>query len=346
MRYKDMLSYESRIKRRDYPRMVTLTDVAACADVAVSTVSKYFNGGSIRESSRKKIEEALTKLDYHPNFVARSLKTRRTNVLGVLLPNLQSSFDVNLVTAIENEISNRGYGMILTLYGNDPEKEAKMLQFLRNQQVDGIILVPSGTNHKELSDFVALGKGLVLVDRTIDGMDIDAIITDNEAISYEAISYAIAQGHRHIAIMTNPSVYTGRKRLEGYMRAIADSGIGFNNQYVKDAGWSIDCGRQMMEEILDGNPEVSLVFACSEELAIGAYQIIRERGLRIPDDISVIAFDLYGVSLITSPEISAIQQPIQDIGRSAVDTLLSENPSHGNQVFPSSLVSRNSIRKL
>ena len=188
MRYKDMLSYESRIKRRDYPRMVTLTDVAACADVAVSTVSKYFNGGSIRESSRKKIEEALTKLDYHPNFVARSLKTRRTNVLGVLLPNLQSSFDVNLVTAIENEISSRGYGMILTLYGNDPEKEAKMLQFLRNQQVDGIILVPSGTNHKELSDFVALGKGLVLVDRTIDGMDIDAIITDNEAISYEAIS--------------------------------------------------------------------------------------------------------------------------------------------------------------
>ena len=346
MRYKDMLSYESRIKRRDYPRMVTLTDVAACADVAVSTVSKYFNGGSIRESSRKKIEEALTKLDYHPNFVARSLKTRRTNVLGVLLPNLQSSFDVNLVTAIENEISSRGYGMILTLYGNDPEKEAKMLQFLRNQQVDGIILVPSGTNHKELSDFVALGKGLVLVDRTIDGMDIDAIITDNEAISYEAISYAIAQGHRHIAIMTNPSVYTGRKRLEGYMRAIADSGIGFNSQYVKDAGWSIDCGRQMMEEILDRNPEVSLVFACSEELAIGAYQIIRERGLRIPDDISVIAFDLYGVSLITSPEISAIQQPIQDIGKSAVDTLLSGNPCHGNQVFPSSLVSRNSIRKL
>ena len=175
---------------------------------------------------------------------------------------------------------------------------------------------------------------------------IDAIITDNEAISYEAISYAITQGHRHIAIITNPSVYTGRKRLEGYMRAIADSGIGFNSQYVKDAGWSIDCGRQMMEEILDRNPEVSLVFACSEELAIGAYQIIRERGLRIPDDISVIAFDLYGVSLITSPEISAIQQPIQDIGRSAVDTLLSENPSHGNQVFPSSLVSRNSIRKL
>ena len=160
MRYKDMLSYESRINRRNYPRMVTLTDVAACADVAVSTVSKYFNGGSIRESSRKKIEEALTKLDYHPNFVARSLKTRRTNVLGVLLPNLQSSFDVNLVTAIENEISSRGYGMILTLYGNDPEKEAKMLQFLRNQQVDGIILVPSGTNHKELSDFMALGKGL------------------------------------------------------------------------------------------------------------------------------------------------------------------------------------------
>lgn len=326
--------------------MVTLTDVAACADVAVSTVSKYFNGGSVRESSRKKIEQALTKLDYHPNFVARSLKTKRTNVLGVLLPNLQSSFDVNLVTAIENEISNRDYGMILTLYGNDPEKEAKMLQFLRNQQVDGIILVPSGTNHKELSDFMALGKGLVLVDRTIDGMDIDAIITDNEAISYEAISYAIAQGHRHIAIMTNPSVYTGRKRLEGYMKAISDSGIGFNTQYVKDAGWNIDCGRQMMEEILDRNPEVTLVFACSEELAIGAYQIIRERGLRIPDDISVIAFDLYGVSLITSPEISAIQQPIQDIGKSAVDTLLSENPSHGNQVFHSSLVSKNSIRRL
>ena len=190
--------------------MVTLTDVAACADVAVSTVSKYFNGGSIRESSRKKIEEALTKLDYHPNFVARSLKTRRTNVLGVLLPNLQSSFDVNLVTAIENEITDRGYGMILTLYGNNPEKEACTLQFLRNQQVDGIILVPSGVNHKEISDFISMGKRVVLVDRIIDGMDIDAIVTNNEGISYEAISYAISQGHRHIAIMTNSSVYTGR----------------------------------------------------------------------------------------------------------------------------------------
>ena len=325
--------------------MVTLTDVAACADVAVSTVSKYFNGGSIRESSRKKIEEALTKLDYHPNFVARSLKTRRTNVLGVLLPNLQSSFDVNLVTAIENEITDRGYGMILTLYGNNPEKEACTLQFLRNQQVDGIILVPSGVNHKEISDFISMGKRVVLVDRIIDGMDIDAIVTNNEGISYEAISYAISQGHRHIAIMTNSSVYTGRKRLDGYMKAISDAGIEFSSQYVKDTGWSIDCGRDMMKDILDHSPEVSLVFACSEELAIGAYQIIRERGLRIPDDISVIGFDLYGVSLITSPEISAIQQPIQDIGKAAVDTLLSDD-SCSDQVFPSSLVSLDSIRKI
>ena len=326
--------------------MVTLADVAACAGVAISTVSKYFNGGPVRDSSRQRIEEALTKLDYHPNFVARSLKTRRSNVFGLLLPNIQSSFDVNLVTSVENELSRRGYGMILTLYGNNQEREAELLRFLRNQQVDGIILLPSGKKHKELEDFTALGKRAVLVDRIIEGLCISAIVTDNEHISYEVISFAISQGHRNIAIMTNASVYTGRERLKGYRRAMKDAGLDVPESYVKDTDWNLACGRQAMIEILDENPEVSLVFTCSEELSIGAYQIIRERGVRIPDDISVIAFDLYGVSLITSPEISAIQQPISAIGKAAVDILLSGNEDAGMHVFPSSLVSRNSIRNL
>ena len=326
--------------------MATLVDIAERAEVAISTVSKYFNGGSVREANRKKIEKALTEIEYQPNLVARSLKTKKSNVFGILLPNLQSSFDVNLVTSMTNEIYKRNCAAILVLYENNTEKEKTMLRFLRDKQVDGVILLPSGVIHQEFQDFQKPGKKLVLVDRPLVGVNASSVLTDNYTVTYDAIVTMIKRGHRNIAIMTNDAVFTGKERLSAYRNALEDNGIPLNESYIKCSFWSIADGRALMSAILDECPEVTALIVCSEEFAIGAYQVLRERNVSIPDRMSVVSFDLYGISMITNPEISSIQQPLSEMGRKAVDLLFEEDGIAKEYIFPSSLTSMTSIKDM
>lgn len=325
--------------------MATLIDISKKTGLAVSTVSKYFNGGSVRKYNREKIELALQEMDYQPNLIARSLKTRKTNVYGILIPNLQSSFDINIVSLIIKELSKRGYGTIVSLY-ESKKNEAKGFASLRDEQVDGIIILPSGKYDPVFQNFINSGKKLVAIDRPIENLPISTVITNNYEISCKALQKLVDAGHRSIAIITDSSVYTGSERLRAYKDVMEKNKIELNEAYIKDTAWSINYGRRFMTEILEKQPEITALFICSEEFTIGCYQVINEKGLSVPHDISVISFDLYGFSSMLTPTISAIYQPLSKMSKCAVDILLSDENEAKSHVFPASLISENTIRKL
>jgi len=330
--------------------MATLVDIANYTGLAISTVSKYFNGGSLRPYNKTKIENALKVLDYRPNQAARTLKTKRTYSIGILVPNLQSSFDTHIITAIEQELTAANYSSILCTYGSDPKIEAKKLRFLLDKQVDGLALLPSGTIHKELFEYLEENKKIVLFDRVLDGFSFDAVITNNSQITEDLVDFLVMQGHREIGIITN-TVYTGSQRLEGYKHGLIKHGIEIKESLIRIGSWSIHDGRNHMDSLLTCNPRLTAVIACSEELCLGTVQILREKKIHIPDDISVVGFDMYGISTLTDPAITAVEQPVDEMGKNIVDILLRKIQLDEVQVgtihcFNASIDNRQSVRHI
>lgn len=304
--------------------MATIKDVAQMAGVSVSTVSKFINGGNVLDENAVAIRKAIAELDYRVNPFARSLKTQRSRAIGILLPEMAPPFFGSVVMSLDRHLREHGYHTLISCYASSYGLERENLQFLMNNGIDGLIYIPEDISAEEFYDLTAnCSIPTVQVDRMIQGVQSDAVLVDNADSSYKAVSWLIQKGHRRVAIITGPkSVYSAKERLVGYLRALSDHGILYDDALVISDQYAFATGYQAIETLLKQPDPPTAVFATNYDFTIGLVTAARERGINIPDDLDIFGFDCVEICTMMRPPLPVVHQPEHEIGALAADYMI------------------------
>ena len=304
--------------------MATIKDVARMAGVSISTVSKYINGGHVREENLDAIRNAIEVLDYRVNPFARSLKTQRSSSIGVLLPDITAPFFGNVLTALDKVLRENGYHSLVSCYSSNHGLERDNLSFLLNAGIDGLIYAPEDLSLEEFYELTATRKiPVVQLDRTLQGLDADAVLVNNAEASYNAVTHLIDKGHRRVAIISGPkSVFSAKERQIGYLRALSDRGIIYDDQLVISQQNDFATGYLGFESLMRLADKPTAVFTTNHNITMGFLTAAREQGLRIPEDVDIFGFDCVDICSMLRPPIPVVHQPEPEIGTLAANYLI------------------------
>ena len=304
--------------------MATIKDVAQLAGVATSTISKYINGGTVRKENAEAIRKAIDQLDYRADPFARSLRAPRNRSVGVLLPDMTAPFFGNVVMSLSRMIRERDYHCLISSYGANHGLERDNLKFMLTCGIDGLIYAPEDLSAEEFEELTAhCGIPIVLLDRMIQGIDIDAVLVDNTEVVYRAVNKLIAKGHSRIAIITGPkSVFTAKERMVGYFRALSDANILYDDNLVISGENDFATGYRGCQTLIRQESRPTAVFTTNYDITMGFITAARERGLRIPEDVDVFGFDSVETCSMMNPPLPVVHQPDQLIGQTAAQYLL------------------------
>lgn len=299
----------------------TVADKAGVSTATVSRVLRDYSG--VKEKTRKKVLKVITDLNYEVNAVARSLRQKRTNTIGIIVGNVLSQFYSIIAKSVEDVAQKNGYNMILCNGDDDPQKELKYLKVLKSNRVDGIILTPTGKNSDYINWLIESDTKMVLLDRLIDGVECDAALVDNETGAYKAVKHLIDQGYRKIAIITGYlDRTTGRGRLNGYLRALNEAGIPRDDTLIKVGNFKKRSGIELTKEILQMENRPEAIFVSNIDMTLGTIIIIKEMGLKIPDDIGIVSFDDSEWAMLLDHPITVISQPVYSLGSTSAEMLI------------------------
>lgn len=311
------------MKKKSVP---TIQDVAREAGVSASTVSNILNQRwkQTSKETRERILEVARRLNYQPNAMAAALRRRSTKIVGVVVTNIGNPFYAGLVSAIQDEARRAGYNIIVGNTNYDQDLERELVTALLRQQVDGMLVVTNGGTGDLLTHVHSSGTPMVLMDRSDPALDLDSVGVDNEAAAENAVAYLLALGHTRIGIVTGMTtgVPTRAGRLIGYQRALASRGIPVREDYIGTVPTSAEKGREVLDRMLSLDPPPTAFFITNASLALGALEAIRERGLRIPGDTSLLIFDDPEWARVQDPPLTAVAQPTAEIGARAFQLLL------------------------
>lgn len=304
--------------------MATIKDVARLADVSLATVSKYINGGRVRPGNAKAIAEAIAQLDFRVNPHARGLKSHTNRAVGILLPDMTAPFYGLVVTAIDRVLREQGIHTLIACYGADHGLEREKLQFLLSNGINGLIYVPENLSCEEFCELTAhFGIPTVQVDRLIPGVNCDAVLVDNTDAAYCGVSHLIGKGHTRIAAITGPkSVFSSKERLVGYLRALSDHGLLYDDTLVISEKNDFATGYLGFDALMSLQSPPTAVFTSNYDITIGLTTAARERGYHLPEDLDIVGFDCGDICAMMRPPLPAMQQPEQQIGRLAAEYLL------------------------
>ncbi len=312
--------------------MTTIQHVAKRAGVAPITVSRVVNkSGYVTQSVRDRVETAIADLGYVPNGLARSLRSRRTQTLALILTDVTNPFFTTLARGVEDAASAAGFMVIL---GNSDEGEAKereYLQVLLQRQVDGILLVPAGNGAESLRVIQQQGTPVVVMDRRVQNTEVDVVRYDSEAGAYHLGKHLISLGHQGIAIIAGPQeVSTSEDRVTGFQRALTEAGLEKSAPVyhgkiatVYYGALTQKSGYDMTQEALKAEPRPTALFAANNFLALGALHALHDAGVCVPEDIAVVTFDDLLPSFVPVPFLTVADQPAYEMGQKAVEMLLS-----------------------
>lgn len=307
---------------------VLIKEIAAAAGVSTATVSRVLNSsGYVSEATGKKVRKAMTELGYSPNLLARSLVTKRTNTIGLMIPHIASPFFSALSSAVEARADELGFNVILCHTREDSERERKSLAVLINRQVDGIIVTPVG---KRWDYFAAAAAKtpLVFAARKSDDLPVSSVTVDNLAGSYRVMKHLLNLGHRRVGVVNGPlDVSSGRDRWLGARRVLEEHGLPTAGPHIAEGDFTAEAGYRLTAGILTATPRPTALFAANHLTAVGMLRAVREAGLRIPEDISVAAFEGFDDSVLdflVHPRLTANIHPTHAMGVTAVDLLLEQ----------------------
>lgn len=307
------------------PQNVTIDDVANEANVSRATAGRVIGGyGSVSEKSKQKVLEAIEKLNYRPNTIAQSLRSHRTKTIAVVLGNIKNHYCNSVVYAVEKEANKSGYNVLICNTNENELNEVRQMQSILSRQVDGVILMSTYHDDEEIpqiyKDIYINTVPMVLADREIKGLDIDVIMSNNEESSYNATKYLISLGHRKIGVIGSYCYSTVRDRINGYTRALIDAGIEVDESLVMKANYAeIGAGENLFYELMSRHKDVTALYVLNDTLNSSVLVALKKKGLRIPEDISVLAWDDVDVNELMG--ITTIIQPIEEIGKKAVGRL-------------------------
>ncbi len=302
---------------------VTMQDIARGLNVSVVTVSKVLrNKGKISQATRQKVLARAKKLNYQTNWIARSLVTRRTFTIGLLLPDFTHPFFAEIAKAIAETVRPHGYHVIISYFEENPQLEKIEAESLLARQVDGLIMASSHSGAGAFENIKERETPFVLIDRPIAGAQACFVGVDNQAIGQLATSHLIERGCRRIAHLRGPGLGIAKGRMEGYRRALAKSGLPVPAGYIVDAGYQDESGHEAMRSLLQTSPMPDGVFCYNDPVAIGAMRAIAEAGLRVPEDIAVAGAGNVHYSDFLAVPLTTVDQGTCEIGKRAADLLL------------------------
>lgn len=304
--------------------MVTIKDVARMAGVSLSTVSKYINGGNVRGENAQAIRSAIQTLDYRVNPFARNLKSQRNRSIGILLPDISAPFYGAVVTALDRSLREHGYHSLISCYSANHALERDNLHFLVCAGIDGLVYVPEDLSAEEYYELTAnYNVPMVQLDRMIQGVDSDTVLVDNADAIYSAVTGLIEKGHRRIAMISGPKyVFTAKERQVGYLRALSDHGILFDEAlFVSDEN-TFATGYNGCRTLLKLEERPTAVISTNYDITIGLITAARERGLHIPEDLDVFGFDRVDVCTMMKPPLPVVHQPERLLGQTAAKYLI------------------------
>ena len=311
----------------------TMKDLSRETGLGLATISKYFNGGTVREKNRILIEAAVKKLHYMPNEVARSLKTQQTRVIGVIIPELSNAFITSIISSMEDILRKHDYAVIVCDCRSDPKREKEAVEFLLHRRVDGLINMATDTTGAHLKTALAADIPVLLVDRLIEGLrgKVSAVVIDNAYASHQAVRKLTDLGHRQIGlILGSPNLYTTNQRLSGYLNALKEAGISPSEDYIRYGDYTMDGGYQAVQDLLKLKQRPTALFVTNFEMTLGTMLALQRKGIRVPDDLSVIGFDKLELFGEIFPDLTLIRQPQLSIGREAANLMLDLLGSRGN----------------
>lgn len=313
---------------------VKMQDVAKQAGVSISTVSRVLNDYKhVSDELKQKVTKAVEELGYRPNQVARSLASQKSNLIGIIVPDLTNYYYARMISSIEEFASERNYNIIVCNIKENLDKEVKYLHVLKEMWVDGVILMHEKID-KQTKDMLKSYKiPVVLASVRIEGLDVPSVNINNYQAAYDATNYLIDKGHERIGIIAGDmqDITAGQQRYKGYRDALKDHNIKENVSYMREGKFHIEDGYKAMEDILEHNEIIpTAIFAVSDSMAIGVMNCAIDRGYTVPGDISIIGFDNIDLAATVRPRLTTVNQPAEEIGELSMKTLMAL--IHGKEV--------------
>jgi LacI family transcriptional regulator len=329
--------------------MPTIHDVARLAGVAPITVSRVINNsGYFSDEIRVRVEKAVAELGYVPNLLARSLRSKRTHTLALVLTDITNPFFTTLARGVEDAASEAGFTVIFCNTDESESKEAHYLQVLLQKQVDGFLLVPALSKQGSINMIHQHGEPVVVLDRRIPAGNVDIVRCDSEAGAYDLIRLLTGLGHRQIAVLSGPrGVSTAEDRVAGYRRALMEAGIPIDDSFIFFGEFNQEGGYEMTRRALSLYPRPTALFAANNFIAIGAMKAIQTTGLEVPEDVALVGFDDLPPAMISFPFFTVASQPAYEMGRRATQLLLERLAGQATEacqeiVLPTQIIVRHS----
>ncbi|MEU4051908.1 LacI family DNA-binding transcriptional regulator [Streptomyces olivaceus] len=304
--------------------MASIKDVAAEAGLSVATVSRALNGHpSVSPAARHRVRAAVESLGYRPNAVARSLRTDQTRTLGLVISDVMNPYFTELARSVEEEARALGYSVVIGNADERPDLQDHHVTTLLDRRIDGLLVSPTDGGSPGMLDAARAGTPMVFVDRWIPGVDVPVVRSDGRAAVRDLVAHLHGLGHRRLAIIAGPAATTtGRERVDVFREALGAYGLSLPGAYIGQGDFQAESGRRATECFLDLPEPPDVVFAADNLMALGALDAVRARGLRVPEDIALAAFDDIPWFVHTDPPVTAIAQPTRDLGRAAVRALV------------------------
>ncbi|MGV3489572.1 MAG: catabolite control protein A [Tuberibacillus sp.] len=302
----------------------TIYDVAREAGVSMATVSRVVNGNpNVKPTTRKKVQEAIKRLGYRPNAVARGLASKKTTTVGVIIPDISSIFFSELARGIEDIATMYKYNIILSNSDQNKDKEIRLIQTMLGKQVDGIVFMGGRLSDEHLEEFKNSPVPIVLAATVDEKGEIPSVNIDYEQAAYDAVSYFVQQGHKRIAAVMGPEddPVNGHMKLSGYKKALEAGHISWDDSLISYGDFTYDSGNEAMEAFSELSEKPTAIFTATDEMALGVIHAIQDKGEKVPEEIEVISCENTRLAQMIRPTLSSVVVPMYDIGAVAMRLL-------------------------
>jgi LacI family transcriptional regulator, galactose operon repressor len=307
-------------------RNITIIDIAKKLKISASTVSRALNDHpDIKEETKNQVKKLAKKLNYSPNLIAQSLKSNKTTVIGVIVPEIKHDFFSSAISGIEEVAYHSGYTILVCQSNESYEREVVNTNALMHQRVAGLIvsISQSTRNGDHFQELINRGIPLVFFDRAFNDISTHKVIIDDAKSAYTAVMHLIERGHKKIAHFSGPdSLEICKQRLKGYKNALKKGNLPLSNKLIRYGGLHETDGYNSMDSLLKENIIPDAIFAVNDPVAIGAFQRIQETGLKIPKDIAIVGFSNNKITSLIDPPMTTVNQPSFEMGKKAAEILI------------------------
>jgi LacI family transcriptional regulator len=329
----------------------TIKDVAKYANVSIATVSRIVNGlPGYSEDTKKKVQEAIEALGYQPNAIARGLINKRTQTIGVLFPEVSGMLSSEVLEGVENAAHDGGFSVIVCNTTSSGKRTVKYLRLLQEKRVDGIIFASEDVKEEYYKIFQEMKVPVVLVSTASSNYDLPFVRVNDFEGAFQATEYLIKNGHKQIGMIggSKSDPIAGIPRMKGFEEALQKHNLALSeNNVTTNEGYRFQNGKESLPVLLKELPDMTALFAASDEMAIGAMSAAHQLGIKVPEELSIIGYDNLKIAEMCYPALTTVSQPLKDMGQTAGEILVKlikgEEKEAESRYMPFTIVERQSV---